>query len=86
MPVDSKYALSYLWIMSILGDVFENVQERVGVLRPLRVQLGRLQDGCSNAGIAQNGEQGVAVNHVVVLGVPEENKIFLTKTALTKLD
>jgi hypothetical protein len=56
--------------VSVLGDVFEDVQERVGVLRTLGVQLGRLQDGCGNAGIAEDGEQGVAVHHVVVLGIP----------------
>jgi len=80
MSLDIVFILSYLWIVSILGDVFEHVQERVGVLRPLRVQLGRLQDGCCNAGIAQNGEQGVAVDHVVVLGVSEGNKIFFEKS------
>ena len=59
--------------MSVLGDVLEDVEEGVGVLRPLRVQLGCLQDGRCNAGITEDGEQGVAVHHVVVLSVPVIN-------------
>ncbi len=59
--------------MSVFSDVFEDVQEGVGVLRVLGMELGGLQDRGGHPGIAQDGQQGVAVDHVVVLRVPNFN-------------
>ena len=60
----------YLRIMTVLGDVFEDVHERVGVLGTLGVKLRGLEHGGCHTGVAQDGQQRVPVYHVVVFGVP----------------
>jgi hypothetical protein len=57
--------------------MLEDVKKRVCMLRAFGVQPGSLQDRGCHPGVAQNGQKGVSIHHVVVLRVSESKLIFL---------